>query len=298
MLAGTLPCAILGAFGMETLRAFLAPIAPFFAVYLAAMTAERLVLTLRRCAPQRYDWVEATTNVFSWMTAMVAWIPLNLLTFATSGWLWQFRVADLGTGVGAWVLASLAWDFSFYWQHRAEHELRLLWAGHVTHHSGEQFDYSTGFRQSWTPWTGFLFYPAWALVGVHPALLFISGGWNLVYQFFLHTALVPKLPAWIEAWLNTPSHHRVHHARNPRYFDRNFGGALIVWDRWFGTFAPEREAPAYGIPHPVRSRNPLWIQVHEYAAIGRDGWRASSWRSRLAALVREPGRAAQPSTVR
>ncbi len=181
---------------METLRSFLTPLLPFFALYLTAMAAECLLLFARsRASRPRYDWGEAATNVLSWMTAVVAWIPINLLTFGVSGWLWQFRVADLGSSAGAWLLAALAWDFSYYWQHRAEHEVRLLWAGHVTHHSSEQFNYSNGFRQSWTPWTGFIFYPAWALLGVRPELLFIAGGWNLVYQFFLHTELVPKLPA-------------------------------------------------------------------------------------------------------
>jgi sterol desaturase/sphingolipid hydroxylase (fatty acid hydroxylase superfamily) len=273
---------------MQTLRAFLTPLLPFFAVYLAAMAAEQLLLAVRRRAEPGYDWAEAATNVLSWMTAVVAWIPLNLLTFGVSGWLWQFRFADLGGGPAAWLLAALAWDLSYYWQHRAEHEVRLLWAGHVTHHSSEHFNLSNGFRQSWTPWTGFLFYPAWALLGVRPELLFIAGGWNLVYQFFLHTELVPKLPAAIEAWLNTPSHHRVHHAKNPGYRDRNYGGALIVWDRLFGTFAPESEAPSYGIPEPVRSLDPLWIQLHEYVAIARDCWRATNWRARLVSLVREP----------
>jgi sterol desaturase/sphingolipid hydroxylase (fatty acid hydroxylase superfamily) len=274
---------------MDTLRSFLVPLLPFFAAYLAAMAAEALILFSRSGAARvRYDWPEAATNVLSWTTAVVAWIPLNLVTFTVSGWLWQYRVADLGSGVGAWVLAALAWDLSYYWQHRAEHEVRLLWAGHVTHHSSEHFNYSNGFRQSWTPWTGFLFYPAWALLGIRPELLFIAGGWNLVYQFFLHTELVPKLPVWLEAWLNTPSHHRVHHSRNPEYFGRNYGGALIVWDRLFGSFSPERKTPSYGIPQPVRSRDPIWIQIHEYVAIARDVWRAAGWRGRLAALVREP----------
>jgi sterol desaturase/sphingolipid hydroxylase (fatty acid hydroxylase superfamily) len=284
---------------MEALLVYLRPLAPFLALYLSALSAEWLLLFFRSQASKpRYDWGEAATNLLSWMTAVVAWIPLNLLTFATAGWLWQFRITDLGNSAGAWMLAALAWDFSYYWQHRAEHRVRLLWAGHVTHHSSERFNYSNGLRQSWTPWTGFVFYPAWALLGVRPELLFIAGGWNLVYQFFLHTELVPKLPRWIELWLNTPSHHRVHHAKNPEYWDRNFGGALIVWDRLFGSFAPEREEPSYGIPTPVRSINPLWIQVHEYVAIARDCLRASSWRARFASLLREPAAITQPSGVR
>jgi sterol desaturase/sphingolipid hydroxylase (fatty acid hydroxylase superfamily) len=272
---------------METLQASLAPVAPFFVLYLVAMTAEwSLVARRGPAARTRLDGREAATNIVSWMTAMVAWIPINLATFATSAWLWQFRLFDVGAGVVGWMVAALAWDLSFYWQHRAEHAVRFLWAGHVTHHSGERFNYSTGFRQSWTPWTGFLFYPAWAIVGVRPDLMYIAGGWNLVYQFFIHTEVVRTLPAWIEAWLNTPSHHRVHHARNAAYCDRNFGGALIVWDRLFGTFVPEREAPVYGINEPVRSVNPLWIQIHEYVAIARDVWRAAGWRARLGAFVR------------
>ena len=127
------------------------------------------------------------------------------------------------------------------------------------------------------------------LVGVHPILLFVAGGWNLVYQFFLHTELVGKMPPWIESWLNTPSHHRVHHASNLHYRDRNFGGALIVWDRLFGTFTAESEAPLYGIVEPVRSVNPLWIQVHEYVGIARDVLRAKRWRDRAGYLFHGPG---------
>jgi sterol desaturase/sphingolipid hydroxylase (fatty acid hydroxylase superfamily) len=275
---------------MDTARAVATSLAPFFVLYLAAMLGEWALLARQRGASsvRDYDWGEATVNVVSWVTAMAAWFPINVATYLTSAWLWQYRVADLGVGVGAWVAAALAWDLSFYWQHRAEHEIRLLWAGHVTHHSGERFNYSTGFRQSWTPWTGFIFYSGWSLVGVRPELLFVAGGWNLVYQFFLHTELVPRFPRVIESWLNTPSHHRVHHAINPQYQDRNYGGALIVWDRLFGTFVAEREAPVYGITRPVRSYNPLWIQVHEYVAIARDWWNAAGWRGRLASLTRAP----------
>lgn len=153
---------------MATVRSFVAPLVPFFVLYLAAMVGEWALLTQRRGAASHlaYDWREATVNVVSWATAMVAWFPINVATYLTSRWLWQFRAVDLGVGVGAWVAAALAWDLSFYWQHRAEHQFRLLWAGHVTHHSSERFNYSTGFRQSWTPWTGPIFYSAWALLGV------------------------------------------------------------------------------------------------------------------------------------
>jgi sterol desaturase/sphingolipid hydroxylase (fatty acid hydroxylase superfamily) len=127
---------------METLRAFLAPLLPFFALYLSAMLAEWLLLYARsRGKRPDYEPGETATNTLSWMTAVVAWIPLNLLTFATG---------SSGSPISA-PAAALAWDFSYYWQHRAEHRVRLLWAGHVTHHSSERFNYSNGLRQSWTP---------------------------------------------------------------------------------------------------------------------------------------------------
>jgi len=155
---------------MASLRSFLEPLLPFFVVYLAVIAVEGSVLAYRRRRGRRdmsgYEWQETTNNVASWITAMVAWIPIHVATYVASYALWQYRVIDLGTGVVGWLVAALAWDFSFYWQHRAEHEIRVLWAGHVTHHSGERFNYSTSPRQSWTPWTGPLFYAGWALAGV------------------------------------------------------------------------------------------------------------------------------------
>lgn len=275
---------------VELLHSTAAGLWPFFLAYLSAMLVEAVVVVHRRrrgtTSLRGYDAAESTVNVVSWLTAMVAWIPINVATWMLAWWLWPYRVTDLGFGVVGWLAAALAWDFSFYWQHRAEHVVRLLWAGHVTHHSSERFNYSTGFRQSWTPWTGPLFYAGWALLGVQPVLLFVAGGWNLVYQFFLHTELVPRMPWWVEGWLNTPSNHRVHHARNPAYQDRNFGGALVVWDRLFGTYVPETEPAVYGVTTPVRARDPIGIQVEEYADIARDAWRAGSWRQTLECLIR------------
>jgi len=273
---------------VDLVRSTVAGLWPFFVLYFVAMLGEAAVVAWRRrrgTSLRGYDVADSGVNVVSWLSAMLAWIPINLATWVVAWWLWQYRVADLGLGLGAWLAAALAWDFSFYWQHRFEHRVRLLWAGHVTHHSSERFNYSTGFRQSWTPWTGPLFYAGWALVGVRPELLFVAGGWNLVYQFFLHTELVPRLPEWVEGWLNTPSNHRVHHARNASYQDRNFGGVLVVWDRLFGTYVPEGERAVYGITTPVRARDPIGIQLEEYVDIARDVWRAGTWRERAASLI-------------
>lgn len=254
-------------------------------IYLLALFVEVRILRRLRREGRRdlrgYERRDAWTSVLCGATAMIAWIPLNLATFAVAGWLWPYRLLDLGGGALAWAVILLGWDFSFYWQHRAEHEVRLFWGGHVTHHSSQYFNYSTALRQSWTPWTGPLFYSWWALLGVRPELILVAGGWNLFYQFWIHTEALDRLPVWAEAWLNTPSHHRVHHGANPQYLDRNYGGVLIVWDRWFGTFEPERERVAYGLTKNVGSYNLVWVQLHEYMAIIRDLLRAARWRERL-----------------
>jgi sterol desaturase/sphingolipid hydroxylase (fatty acid hydroxylase superfamily) len=268
--------------------------------YLLAIVIEQRVLRRHRNQgmPRRdYEWRDGWTSVLSGVVAPLAWIPINLTTYAAASVLWDYRLFDLGTGFWTWALILIGWDFSFYWQHRLEHEVRLFWGGHVTHHSSRYFNYSTALRQSWTPWTGPLIYSWWALVGVRPEMIFIAGGWNLFYQFWLHTETVGRLPAWMEAWLNTPSHHRVHHGTNPRYLDKNYAGALIIWDRLFGTFEPESEPVTYGLTKNVGSFNLFWVQLHEYVAMLRDCRRAGSWRDRLWWTFASPAAVSQQRTT-
>ena len=214
---------------------------------------------------------------------------VNLATFTLATWLWRHRLLDLGTGLLGWTVAFVGWDFAFYWHHRVEHENRLLWACHVNHHSSRHYNLSTALRQPWTPFPTILFYAPWALVGVRPWMIMVSGGLNLVYQYWIHTEAIRKLPRWFEAVFNTPSHHRVHHASNPEYIDRNYAGVLIVWDRIFGTFAPERTPVVYGLVKNITSHNPLVVAFHEYAAIGRDLRDARSTRERIGILWHGPG---------
>ena len=209
--------------------------------------------------------------------------------FAIATWLWRFRLWDLGTGWLGWSVAIVGWDLSYYWQHRAEHEIRLLWACHVNHHSSQRYNLSTALRQPWTPWTHLLFYPAWALVGVRPWMIVAAEGFDLIYQFWVHTEAIDRMPRWFEAIFNTPSHHRVHHGSNNQYLDRNYGGILIVWDRLFGTFRAEDERVVYGLTKNIDTFNPFRIAFHEYAAIGRDVRATPRWRDRLRILVRGPG---------
>jgi sterol desaturase/sphingolipid hydroxylase (fatty acid hydroxylase superfamily) len=189
----------------------------------------------------------------------------------------------------SWVALLLADDLAYYWFHRAHHEVRLLWASHVVHHSSQYFNFSTALRQTWTPFSSIPFYVPLALLGFPPWMLVLQQSVNLLYQFFLHTERIDRLPRPIEAVLNTPSHHRVHHGSNGRYLDRNYGGMLIVWDRLFRTFEPEGERVVYGLTHQLRSHNPVVVATHEYVALWHDLARASRWRDRLQLLVRRPG---------
>jgi sterol desaturase/sphingolipid hydroxylase (fatty acid hydroxylase superfamily) len=213
---------------------------------------------------------------------------INLGVFTLAGWLFRHRLLSLGTGALAWSVALVGWDFAYYWRHRAEHRVRLLWACHVNHHSSQHYNLSTALRQPWTPFSELVVFPPLALLGVPPWMIMVSGGLNLIYQYWIHTEVIDRMPAWFEAVFNTPSHHRVHHGSNPEYIDRNYGGVLIVWDRLFGTFEPERRRVVYGLTKNVHTYNLFSIAFHEYRAVARDVARARGWRDRLGVLFRGP----------
>ncbi|EIK94467.1 membrane protein [Pseudomonas sp. M47T1] len=182
-----------------------------------------------------------------------------------------------------WVLAFVAYDFCYYWLHRLGHERNILWAAHSVHHQSEDYNLSTALRQTSTGFIfAWLFYLPLAVLGV-PPLVFVSvAALNLLYQFWVHTRHVPKL-GWLEWIFITPSNHRVHHAQNPLYMDRNYGGVFIVWDRLFGTFQEEdeREPVIFGVTTPLRSWNPLWANVQFYAQLWSDARRSRLWRDKL-----------------
>ncbi|MEU3552937.1 sterol desaturase family protein [Streptomyces fragilis] len=187
------------------------------------------------------------------------------------------------------LLMLVAQDFFYYWSHRGHHVIRLLWACHVVHHSSRKFNLTTALRQPWTSLTGWPFYLPLIALGVHPAALAFLNSVSLVYQFWIHTERIGKLPRPVEFLFNTPSHHRVHHASQGGYLDRNFGGILIVWDRMFGSFAAETERPVYGLTKNIETYNPFKVATHEYVAIAKDLKAARSWSERAGRLFRGPG---------
>jgi sterol desaturase/sphingolipid hydroxylase (fatty acid hydroxylase superfamily) len=255
--------------------------------FLALLAAEALVAARRR--RRIADARDTAASLAMGAGSVLVGLAWGGAAFAACSALHRHRLFDLGAGPGLFALALLADDFAYYWFHRLHHEVRVLWAAHVTHHSSERYNLSTALRQSWTPMTALPFYAPLAWLGFDPALLATVHGANLLYQFWIHTELVDRCPPWFEALFNTPSHHRVHHGSNPRYLDRNYGGILIVWDRLFGTFERESEPVRFGLTKNLKSHHPLRIAFHEWAAVLRDAWRAPSWSVRLGVLLAPPG---------
>jgi sterol desaturase/sphingolipid hydroxylase (fatty acid hydroxylase superfamily) len=196
----------------------------------------------------------------------------------------------------AWVLLFFLDDLAYYWFHRVSHENRVFWASHVVHHSSEHYNLSTALRQTWVPMTYMPFWLPLPLLGFPVWMILLAQSWSLIYQFGLHTERIGRLPRPLEAVLNTPSHHRVHHGANEQYLDRNYGGILIGWDRLFGTYEPEDERVRYGLTTNLETFNPVRVAFHEYVALARDLRRTRSWRARAGMLWHGPGwtPAAQP----
>ena len=240
--------------------------------------------------------VAAAARVVGGVTG-VATIALGATTVATV-WarsttpevFWRRRlVRDLGDGLLALTVATLGWDLIYYWNHRFMHTSRFMWAIHVVHHSSDRYNLSTALRQPVAHVFGvFLPTGALALLGIRPEVISTARAINLAYQYWIHTEVVGRLGP-LERLLNSPSHHRVHHGRNPQYIDRNHGSILIVWDRLFKTFEPERDRPVYGLTDGVERYNPAAIVGSEYRDLLRDVARGGSWRVRLSHVLRGPG---------
>lgn len=188
-----------------------------------------------------------------------------------------------------WVLVILGVDLGYYWHHRFSHRVRIAWAGHQAHHSSEFMNFGTALRQKWNPWFEFFFWLPLPLLGFAPWTLYVAFGFNLIYQFCVHTEMIDRLPRPIEYVFNTPSHHRVHHGSDPEYLDKNYAGILIIWDRLFGTFQVERHRPTYGLTKKVETYNLLKLQYGDYVEIARDVRSTRNWRHKLGYVFGPPG---------
>jgi sterol desaturase/sphingolipid hydroxylase (fatty acid hydroxylase superfamily) len=256
------------------------------------MLVEWLYVRLALHDRDSHDLKETTTSIVTALgnqfirpaTSFLVAFPLYLA--------YQYRLFEIpATSLVALVVLFVLVDFAEYWFHRAAHRVRFMWASHAVHHSTTRFNLTAAVR---LPWTGalsgavFFFLPL-TLIGFHPLALIGMLFLNLLYQFFLHTEHAPRLGP-LEWVLNTPSHHRVHHASNASCLDKNFGGVFIIWDRMFGTFAeaPKDEKLRFGLVSPLPSQNPLTVNFHEWRKLMRDTWRARGLKARLRVLVGAP----------
>ena len=237
-----------------------------------------------------YDLRDSRTSLTMGLGNVIINVGWKVVVVAVYAALYELTPLRLDAGDWwVWVLLFFADDLSYYWFHRVSHESRVFWASHVVHHSSEHYNLSTALRQTWVPMTYFPFWLWLPLLGFAPWMVLLAQAWSLIYQFWIHTERIVKLPRWVEGVLNTPSHHRVHHGANEQYLDKNYAGILIVWDRLFGTYEPEGERVRYGLTTNIKTYNPVQVAFHEYVALWRDVRAARGWRTRAALALRGPG---------
>ena len=222
-----------------------------------------------------YRFTDALTDLSCGITSQVILIFWAATQLAIYAWVYQHaRLVNLSPSWGApwlpWAFAFVGVDFLYYWWHRLSHEVNVLWAAHVVHHQSEDYNLAVALRQSvLTGWTSLPFYLPLAILGVPTLVFAVVHALSTLYQFWIHTQLVRKFRGPVDWILNLPSHHRVHHAINPAYLDKNYGATLVIWDRLFGTYAEEVAPPVYGITKPLASFDPLWAQIHYWLDLGR-----------------------------
>ena len=262
-------------------------------LFIAGIILELYLIHFRK-GRGSYQTSDTLTSLIMGAGNVVAGLTLGLVALAALTWVWQFRFFDLGISFGVGLLAFIIDDLRYYVYHRIAHTSRWVWAEHVTHHTSQHYNLSTALRQSWTGlFTGmFVLQVPLVLLGFHPKLLLFVFGFNLVYQFWIHTELIGTMWRPIELIMNTPSHHRVHHATNPRYLDSNYAGTLIIWDRMFGTFVPElpQDMPRYGVVKNIGTFNPLKVASHEWIGMFQDAFQHGlTPGQRFNYLIKPPG---------
>lgn len=240
---------------------------------------------------ENYKFKDALTSISMGLGNVFIGLLTKGIMLGAFIFLYNFRVFTIPFAWWAWIVLLFAEDFVYYWNHRIAHESRLFWASHVVHHSSKEYNLSTALRQTWTgSFYTFIFWFPLILIGFHPIMVLVQQSISLLYQYWIHTELIKKLPKWFEAIFNTPSHHRVHHATNPQYLDRNHGGIFIIWDKLFGTFEPEIEKPTYGLVKNIETYNPVKVAFNEWYFLFKDAFTQKiSLRKRILYLFKPPG---------
>lgn len=263
---------------------------PFF---LITVITEGLIIV--KYNPKTYSLKDAIASI---TTGLIGNIFIGLITkiivVFVFTYVWQhYRIATIPFAWWSWIIIFFFEDFAYYLNHRIAHRSRLFWASHIVHHSSQKYNLSTALRQTWTG--GFYTFIFWiwiAFLGFHPLMILTQMSISLIYQYWIHTELINKMPRWFEAVFNTPSHHRVHHGNNPLYLDKNYAGILIIWDKLFGTFQPElkEEKVIYGLTTNINTFNPVKIAFDEWIILFKDSFYSkTSLYNKLKYFVKPPG---------
>ena len=265
---------------------------PFF---ILAMLLELYVTTRAQLKHIKgYEPKDALSSIAMGLGNVILGFASKALVLLVFFWVYNnLKVFDIPVAWWSFVLLFFADDFSYYWFHRISHECRIFWASHVVHHSSQHYNLSTALRQTWSGgFYTFIFWLWLPLLGFHPAMILLQMSISLLYQFWIHTEAIDKMPNWFEAIFNTPSHHRVHHGSNPIYLDRNHAGILIIWDKLFGTFQPEldSEKVRYGLVKNIRTFNPVKIAFLEWCYMFKDAFSGKKTvKERFQYLMKPPG---------
>lgn len=262
----------------------------YFYVFLVAILLEAIVILISQRGS--FSVLESLASLGVAIGSFMSGFVSRSVVMGIALFVWQFHWWTIPLdNIWGLILLFITEEFFYYWSHRFAHRIRWIWTSHAVHHSGEHFNLSVAYRLGWTNLIAgnYLVFIPMYLLGFHPLAVSITLSLNLLYQFWIHTELIPKL-GWLERILNTPSHHRVHHASNPEYIDRNYGGVLIIYDRLFGTFAEEKLSNPlrYGLTRPVNSFNPIKIALHEWILIYQDWQKLDKWSDRLKLLFYPP----------
>ena len=262
----------------------------FFLIALVFLAFELIRYAVKR----QFSWTLLGDTITNYLTLVMfiltAGIVVGLFYVSTFFYVYQFAIFDIQTTWVTVVICVILADITYYWEHRFMHRVNFAWATHTVHHSSPFFNISVAYR--FGPMDGIwplLFHLPLALLGFHPFVIFFAEIFVQVYQTALHTEVIRKLPRPIEAIMNTPSHHRVHHASNRRYLDKNYAGIFIIWDRMFGTFAREEEKVVYGLTQPINSVNPFVAFFHGFYRLARDVWNMPGFFNKIGVLIRPPG---------
>ncbi len=240
---------------------------------------------------QLYRFNDAITNISCGIIQQITGVFAKTLLIVGYVYIYDhWRLFEIQENLMTWLLLFIGIDFFYYWFHRYAHEINLFWGTHIVHHQSEEYNLSVALRQSsFQSFISMIFYLPLALIGFNPIAFVTINAFQTLYQFWIHTKTINKLPRWFELVFNTPSHHRVHHGRNPKYIDKNHGGTLIIFDRIFGTFQAEEEEVVYGVTKPLASWNPVWANFDWYADMWKDLKKPMSWGDRIRLLFSKPG---------